>query len=298
MPPRKGHLENIRAAYEAVKSKCDHDYLAESTATAIYHLVKISFDFLTSECQQVGLVSRVTGKEYFSFCQKDNPRIVSRPANRRYWIDSDAVINQWNAWLNGRLGQELSSRISYTAALAPCLAMELFDRQNKKGPATYFECFIGHIFARAIGVNPRKKASLNIAGRTVRLTMDFLFEPANGVKVHLPVKMSTRERVVQAWAHQRILDGAFGQNIYKGIMVLFSETKLDSRSHEVVEICVPDQWLAYQTLLSKIERIYYFDIPARYQALAISHPSLIQIKQFGEFFTEKAAIFRPQTASQ
>ncbi|HLC23633.1 MAG TPA: hypothetical protein VJL08_04250, partial [Dehalococcoidia bacterium] len=131
--------------------------------------------------------------------------------------------------------------------------MELFDRQNKKGPATYFESFIGHIFSRELGVNPKKQASLNIRGHSVRLTMDFLFDGQRGIKLHLPVKMSTRERVVQAWAHQRILDVSFGENTYKGIMILFSETKLDSRSHEVVEICVPDQWLAYQTLLAKID---------------------------------------------
>ena len=103
--------------------------------------------------------------------------------------------------------------------------------------------------------------------------------------------MSTRERVVQAWAHQRILDGSQGENTFRGIMVIFSETKLDSRSHEVVEICVPDQWLIYQTLLSRMERIYYFDVPCRYQALTHNYADVIQIKQFGEFFTEKVSLF-------
>jgi hypothetical protein len=175
-------------------------------------------------------------------------------------------------------------------ALAPCLAMELFDRQNKKGPATYFECFIGHIFARELKVNPRKQASLLVQNRRVRLTMDFLFDVPDSVRIHLPVKMSTRERVVQAWSHQRILDAAYGENTYKGIMVLFSETKLDSRNHEVVEICVPDQWLAYQTFLARINRIYYFDIPERYKALTDAYPDTINIKTFGDFFTEKESV--------
>ena len=121
--------------------------------------------------------------------------------------------------------------------------------------------------------------------------MDFLFD-LGARKVHVPVKMSTRERVVQAWAHQRLLDSAYGKGEYTGIMVLFSETKLDSRSHEVVEICVPDQWLAYQSLLSKMDRIYYFDLPKRYQDLTDSFPTVIQIKQFGEFFTEKDKVVR------
>ena len=71
---------------------------------------------------------------------------------------------------------------------------------------------------------------------------------------------------------------------YQAIMVLFSETKLNSRSLEVVEICVPDQWLAYQSLLAKMDRIYYFDMPARYKALTDKYPDLIPIKPFGEFF--------------
>jgi hypothetical protein len=189
---------------------------------------------------------------------------------------------------NRSITPEDFGKLSYTAALAPCLAMELFDRQNKKGPATYFECYIGHLFARAVGVNPTKRARLPVAGRDVLMTMDFLFDV--GVKhrrLHLPVKMSTRERVVQAWAHQRLLDAAFGDAAYRGIMVLFSETKLDSRSLQVVEICVPDQWLAYQCLLSKMDRIYYFDPPDRYLALSAQHPERMVIRQFGEFFREK-----------
>lgn len=165
--------------------------------------------------------------------------------------------------------------------------MELFDRNNKKGPATYFECLIGHIFARVFGFEPVKQAVLSVSGRRVRMTMDFLFETGDDVaNIHLPVKMSTRERVVQAWAHQRLLDSAYGSGSYKGIMVLFSETKLDSRSREVIEICVPDQWLVYQTLLSKMDRIYYFDMLVRYRELTSDFSSTIQIKPFYEFLTE------------
>ena len=109
--------------------------------------------------------------------------------------------------------------------------------------------------------------------------MDFLFDVGFAwPKIHLPVKMSTRERVVQAWAHQRLLDAAFGNDAFRGIMVLFSETKLDSRSLEVVEICVPDQWMAYQSLLAKMDRIYYLDPPDKYYALTARYPDLFAVK--------------------
>jgi len=183
-------------------------------------------------------------------------------------------------------------QLTYTVALAPCLALEIFDRQNKKGPATFFECYVGHLFARAVGVNPTKRARLPVHGRDVLMTMDFLMDIGRK-KVHLPVKMSSRERVVQAWAHQRLLDEAYGNQAYQGIMVLFSETKLDSRSREVVEICVPDQWRVYQSLLARMDRIYYFDVPVRYQELTQQLPDLISIKQFGEFFSERGKILHP-----
>ena len=171
--------------------------------------------------------------------------------------------------------------------------MKFLDRQNKKGPATYFECYIGHLFAKSMGVNPTKRVRLPVHDRNVLMTMDFLIDlGASYRKIHLPVKMSTRERVVQAWGHHRLLDAAYGAGAYRGIMVLFSETKLDSRTLEVVEICVPDQWLAYQTFLAHLDRIYYFDIPDRYQTLTNQYPDVIVIKQFGEFFNEREAVLR------
>ncbi len=285
-------LTAIHDAYVAAKLACANSYMSPETGEAIWQLAESSLRFLGSNCVPVDLVSRVSGKEYFSYARKGRPGVVARPANRKFFVpDLTRLSRMWAAWPKGSMNQKDFAQMSYTVALAPCLAMELFDRQNKKGPATYFECLIGHMFAKELGFDPRKQASLQLHGRTIRLTMDFLFEASNGVRIHLPVKMSTRERVVQAWAHQRILDGAHGENAYKGIMVLFSETKLDSRSHEVVEICVPDQWLAYQTLLARIERIYYFDVPCRYKNLCEDFPTVLQIKQFGEFFTEREALF-------
>lgn len=120
--------------------------------------------------------------------------------------------------------------------------------------------------------------------------MDFIFDINQHLSLHLAVKMSTRERVVQAWSHQRLLDSAFGVDRYRGLMVVFGETKLDSRSHEVVEICVPDQWLAYQALLAQMQRIYYFDPPERYRQLASQFPNLVVLRPFSQFFTETKTV--------
>jgi hypothetical protein len=282
----------LRNEYTKVKELCSADWKSTQAGDAIFKLVIVSLRFLIDKCKPIDLISKVQGKHYFTF-KKGN--VVARPANKRFFVgDCNEIKKLWKQWLDNSINTDDFAKLSYTASLAPCLAMEIFDRQNKKGPATYFECYIGHLFAKSLEVNPTKQVRLPIRGRDVLMTMDFLIDTGKKHrKIHLPVKMSTRERVVQAWAHQRLLNAAYGDGTYRGIMVLFSETKLDSRSHEVVEICVPDQWIAYQSLLAHMERIYYFDIPERYQTLTTKFPDVIVIKQFWEFFTEiKAVVYR------
>lgn len=280
----------IQNAYKEAKWLCRVDLKSNDAGRAILQLALKSLTFLINECQQLDLVSCVSGKEYFSF-RKDN--VVARPANKGFFLPCpDAISRLWETWQAETITTMEFGQLTYTVALAPCLALEIFDRQNKKGPATFFECYVGHLFAQALGVNPTKRARLPVHGQDILMTMDFLMD-IGGRKVHLPVKMSSRERVVQAWAHQRLLNEAYGSHAYQGIMVLFSETKLDSRSLKVVEICVPDQWLVYQSLLARMDRIYYFDIPVRYQKLMQQFPNLISIKQFGEFFSERGKILHP-----
>lgn len=279
----------LRTDYEATKRRCGADAMSTEAGEAILRLATISLRFLVSKCKPTDLISRVPGKQYFSFKKGS---VIARPANKELFIaDPIAVAMLWRQWLTEEISAVDFGKLTYTIALAPCLAMELFDRQNKKGPATFFECYIGHLFAKAVGINPTKRARLPVHGKNVLMTMDFLFDVGDEHrKVHLPVKMSTRERVVQAWAHQRLLNAAYGDGAYRGIMVLFSETKLDSRSLEVVEICVPDQWLAYQSLLARMDRIYYFDLPVRYQELTKQFPDEIAIRPFAEFFNEREAV--------
>ena len=239
----------------------------------------------------VPLISRVSGKQYFSFARTDNQNLLSRPVNPALFDGTSATLpGRWQRFTNRTLRPDDVSSLLYTMATAYSAASDLFDRNNKKGPATYFECLVGHLFASRLRVNPTKRVTLPVQGRSVRMTMDFLFDLGEGQpKLHLPVKTSTRERVVQAWAHQRLLDAAFGHVRYRGILIVHSETKLGSASREVVEICVPDQWLAYQVYLATMDRIYYFDLPDRYSVLSRNFP-VIQIKHFSEFFSESATL--------
>lgn len=208
-------VDELRLLYNAVKAQLKLDIASDATGTAIHDFALLSLRFLESECLVVQLRSIVPGKAYVAYARKREPTGLSRPVNTALFETRwSTVSRQWKAWWQGKISRADLARMSYTVALAPCLALELFDRQNKKGPATYFECLVGHIFAKTIGTNPRKKASLPVHGQTVRMTMDFLFDMgANAKDVHLAVKMSTRERVVQAWAHQQLLEAAYGPSV-------------------------------------------------------------------------------------
>jgi hypothetical protein len=104
-------------------------------------------------------------------------------------------------------------------------------------------------------------------------------------KFHLPIKTSTRERVIQVWAHQRVLDGVYGTGRFLGTPVILAETKTDSKSKKVVEICLPDQWLIYQMHIAQLKRVYYLDVPVPYARLAGAFPRLY-VRAFGDFFHE------------
>jgi hypothetical protein len=101
---------------------------------------------------------------------------------------------------------------------------------------------------------------------------DFVFDLGSGKnRVHLPIKLSTRERVVQVWAHQRALDGMHGTARFKGILVVMSETN-KQKDISATEVCLPNQWMAYQMYIAQLFRIYYLDLPEKYVALKDAYP--------------------------
>jgi hypothetical protein len=178
------------------------------------------------------------------------------------------------------------TRITYTAALSVFTAHDV-NKVGVKASATFFEILIGHLVARAIGFPPRTKVALPEAEGS--LETDFVFDPGRGrSKIHLPLKTSTRERGVQAWVHQFVLDRIFGDNIYLGVLVVCGETKRATKTGRITEICVPLQWRMFQSRLAKLTRVYYLDPPEQYLALT---PQL-EVRPFGQAISELPELLR------
>ena len=272
--------------YERLKELVRRDAKDPAVAVLLAGLTSKALQFLAG-CQRVPLVSKVHGKTYFSFTMKRSGKL-SRAVNAELFNPN--TRRQLSYLVDGTLNNLAvidRSRLLYTIALAYCCASDLLRTRDQKTPATFFECFIGHLFARSFGVNPRTQVEvLHLEDEASTLPTDFIFDLGPGrSKFHVPVKTSTRERVIQVFAHQRVLDGVHGFGAFKGILVCLTETKLDHKRREVVEICVPKQWVLYQRFIASLHRFYYFDIPARYAELATGNPPM-PIQAFAKFFEE------------
>jgi hypothetical protein len=282
-------LQGLNEGYRALKKEASKDAKSPDVATLIGRFAGAALAFLSS-CTQVPLISKVPGKSYFSFSSTGESTKLSRAVNESLF--NFECSKQLNHLSTGTLADmPIAERIGflYTIAISYCCAADLLKEGDQKTPATFFECLIGHLFARAMGVNPRTQVEvLRLEEEASTLPTDFIYDLGHGKpKFHVPVKTSTRERVIQVFAHQRVLDGVHGFGQFKGILVCLTETKLDHRSREVVEICVPKQWNLYYRFIALMHRFYYFDIPRKYEALATGDPPMA-VMPFASFFDEAA----------
>lgn len=174
----------------------------------------------------------------------------------------------------------------YVISMNYCCCADLVDGVKSNG-GDYFEKFIGHLYARHLNREPSTlMTACELDDETIQIPTDYIFNLGpNLPKFHVPVKTSTRERCVEVWAQQRILDGAYGVGRFICLLTCLAETNYVSRNHSVDIVCVPNQWINYQLFISQVKRAYCLDMPARYEALNRRFPR-IHVKQFGEFFHE------------
>jgi hypothetical protein len=279
--------QHLSQQYGRLKAIASEDLVGSAVARLVSKMALYARQIL-GRADRVQLNSRVTGKQYFAFRREAQ----SRPINVALYVDQEHVFNRLlPAFRSGfhSVTAEDIVRSAYTIAYSVFAANDVYG-VGRKASATFFEILIGHIVARAVGVSPRKKVRIPESGAD--LPTDYVFDPGpESRKIHLPIKTSTRERAVQAWVHQLVLDRIFGTGVYRGVLVVSAETKGDSKTGEVIEICVPKQLQMFQSRVAEISRIYYLDPPQVYLALASDFPR-VEVKSFGEAFQELQALLR------
>jgi hypothetical protein len=273
-------------SYAVLQKAFAADVGGAANRKAIGEVYRHCVDFL-GDASREKLRSLIPAKEYFAFRMGDKlSRAVNANqflADSRQWKSFDTAVGKGDL---SRFTPDQITRIIYSVAISFCCYIDLTKSRDQKTPGTFFEYLVSHLFAWKLGVNPTTRIQVLNLDMDTTLPTDFIFNLGKDrPKFHLPIKTSTRERVIQVWAHQRVLDGVFGTGRFLGTPVILAETKTDSMKREVIEICLPEQWRIYQMHIAQLKRIYYLDVPATYMKLNDVFPP-ITVKSFGHFFFE------------
>lgn len=285
------HTNAILQGYEDFKNQFKRDPKATHTTECLISLFNDAKNFI-NQYDRIDLSYDGNGKEYFCF---HNNGKKTRAVNKALFLSftDNSPIEFLNNVINRCITTQTSEEITkacYSIAITFCCCIDILKDNDQKTPGTFFEYFMGHLFAVQFDRLPSNQLDVLNLDMRATLPTDFIFDLGeNKPKFHVPVKTSTRERVVQVWAHQRVLDGVYGTGRFLGILSCLSETKLNHQTNVVTEICLPDQWRVYQLFIAQLKRIYYLDTPCKYERLNNIFPP-IHVKPFGDFFFESEVL--------
>jgi hypothetical protein len=209
--------------------------------------------------------------------------------------------------------REVLTSFIYTSVMAVSCAFDIWRRDSRKTPGTFFEMLMAGLFKLLLD---REKFSKHIPllerisdeeslldsvdaaredntakEKDASVSTDLVIESQEaGRGVVIPLKITTRERIVQPFAHQRILNSFFGENIYSSLIACISETQLNKKERDIKQICVPGTIKLFQQHLAGIGGLYYCDVPERY-----THPEFtktVNVKPICDLFIDSHRILR------
>lgn len=265
----------MKTAYEALKKAVNRTGFGPECRLLIKHLVQSAKKEL-SRCKRLQLTSKVAGKSYFSFSRGGRK---SRPVNCELFDEQNGqALEVFLRILQGERRTFPSGDITrsiYTVAMTCCAGRDVAADGDQKTPGSIFEWLCAAVIQASLDVRPRRSLPVLNLDLKGDLPTDFVFDLGEEKpKFHLPVKTSTRERIIQVWAHQRVLDGVYGAGRFLALPIILTETKLDAKKLEVVEICLPWQWRLYQMHIASLWNVCYLDAPAAYLELDKSFPRI------------------------
>lgn len=246
----------------------------------------------------------------------DSGEGLSRPFRPELFIADPKAFRvaaeQVTAQLAGHNGADpdLLDSVIYTAISAFSLSYDLWKPKSRKTPGTFFEVVIGsasriifpayaltkHIPIRDVvaadavdalaetEVDGEEDDAAEFSGDSVSTDL-VITNPQTGRGAVVPLKITTRERIVQPFAHQRILDSAYPSQ-YASFVACISEVQRDDNTSTVKQICVPGTIALFQKHLARINGLYYCDVPRRYAQDDFTR--IIPVRPFHTLFTDIA----------
>ena len=191
--------------------------------------------------------------EYLGTCDSKEYHVlraganISRPLHLPLLIrDRERFGRAWSAFQeSARSGKrrydfppEEINRVLYSASMAFAVCYDLWKPTSRKTPGTFFEVVLGSVLQVVL---PRfqRTAHVSLPDQTENVSTDIAFlEPDVEGGLVIPAKITTRERIVQPFAHQRILDSVFGEQRFRSVLVSVSEMQRQGQEGANA-ICVP-----------------------------------------------------------
>lgn len=290
MARRDNNLVEIRDYY-LIKDLIKKDPLNNDIYDLLILLCEKNVNYLLENCDlHICPSPSIPSKTYFLFESRNNFR-KSRAINNDLFTpsiqDIKSVLDKIKSKNVNEHDSEAITKCCYTMVICFAAVVDINNPGDQQTPGNYFEKLVTYLICNYLGTIPNKsRIIVPIGTENIQLTMDLIIDfEDNKPSLNIAMKNSTRERGAEFWAHQRILDQAHGKDSYKAIFFGLAETKKNSDTSEVVEICVPDQWRAYQYYISTVSDFYYLDPPLKYLELNEKEPKL-KVKNFGHFFVD------------
>ena len=213
---------------------------------------------------------------------------LSRPIRASMFLtDEDELEAGWQSLVASArprdarydaLPSEIDSVI-YTVVSGFSVCYDLWRRGSRKTPGTFLEILVGSL-VQAVTLTMNRRAHIPLLEPGESVSTDIVFmEPDGRGGLAMPAKITTRERIVQPFAHQRILDAVFGEGRFRSILVCVSEMQRQ-RDTGANAICVPGTIRQFQRYLAPLAGLYYLDPPARY--LRDDVTELIPVRTLGD----------------
>lgn len=277
----------------------------------LHSIVKNKYDKGLSDIGGLRLVAEISLEklgttgicDYFHERKKYNvfgvPGYLSRPILSDYFIlDRRGFRILWEKFISSINRETHTSsmdavevdRVVYTAIMSFAACYDIWKNKSRKTPGTHFELLLGSLLSLFAPHLVRSKF-ISLPNQDEKVATDIVFSSQKGGLV-IPAKITTRERIVQPYAHQRILDSIFPDLRYKSVLLCVSETQRDDVRTRVNDICVPGTIKLFQTHLARLSAIYYLDPPDRY--LDSDMTKIIQVSRLSQLFCKDLPALLPK----
>lgn len=313
-------VEAIAAAFKTAKRKYDR---GQPALADVLDLAARCLQTLQANAtyRRFGAFAGPPVKEYW-VAQINGGPAISRPYRPDLFISSVQEFNAAAALFRAdmqasRLDPDRFDKVIYTAVTAFCLCYDIWKPKSRKTPGTYFEVLMGSAaaiyFAGAVLTKHIPITGLPVAegadvleevpaaedasdedaveavqGNSVSTDL-VLTDNRTGRGAVVPLKITTRERIVQPFAHQRILDSAFPGK-FASFLACISEVQRDDITNSVKQVCVPGTVALFQKHLATLRGLYYCDIPDRYARPDVG--AVIAVKPLHKLFEDISAHLR------